>query len=240
MGYEYNRYYGFNIIQYPNENIIIQYEEYIKIDLNNINKYETIYIKSPTGTGKTRCLYDVVHLLNSSNIISITSRVNLAGEHMFDLGLDYYKKLTRNEIYKSSRLVIQLESLYKANYELFADGIIILDEINSLLSHLRSPTLDNTRRTNFLCLIEIIQNAKYVVCLDADLCDWNIEFINVLRSNNKFIIYYNWCKNKLDVPACFYDSENLMIEKMKSDIINKKYFVSCFDSLTYMKKIMNY
>ena len=84
---------------------------------------------------------------------------------------------------KCSKLVIQLESLYKCNMHNYNNGILILDEINSLLTHLRSPTMNEKRALNFGCLVNIIKNAKYIICLDADLCDWNIEFIENIRKN---------------------------------------------------------
>jgi hypothetical protein len=230
----------FNHELYPAENLIIQYNDYIKIDYSNLSNYSNIFIKSPTSTGKTRALKNIIQTLKCDNIIAITSRINLAGEIMGDLGLAFYKTMERKDFTKCDKLAIQLESLHKSNIELFEDGIIILDEINSFLSHFRSVTLDETRRLNFLCLVELIKQARYVICLDADMCDWNIKFINILRPNNKYIIYYNRIANKVGIPAIFYSNEYVMIEKMKQDIQANKYFVSCFDSLTYMKKVIGY
>ena len=136
------------IIFNPNNhnNIITKNEKYIDIDIDVLLKNKYIFLKSPTGTGKTTFLKKIIKKCNINNIISITSRTNLAGEHMKELNLKFYLHLKPDEYYNCDRLVIQLESLKKCNYKLFKNGIIILDEVNSLLSHLRSPTLINRRK----------------------------------------------------------------------------------------------
>lgn len=207
-------------------------EDYLeKIILNDI-----IYIKSPTGTGKTTFTRKLRNIF-PQNIISITCRVNLAGEHMKSLNLEFYKDV--KNMRECKKLVIQLESLYKCNYKNFIDGTLLLDETNALLSQFRSPTMTNKRKENYLYLIELIKNAKKIVCLDADLCDWNIEFIQRIR-NDKYVILYNTIKNKLNVDAVFYKSYNVLISKMKKMIENKEYFVCCFDSKSWMYKIIEY
>jgi hypothetical protein len=159
--------------------------------------------------------------------------------HCKALNLKFYSDLNYNDFQSCNRLVIQLVSLFKCNYKLFKNGIVILDEINSLLSHLRSPTLNNRRKKIYLYLIELIKNARYVISLDADLSDWNIDFLQAIEYS-EYIVYYNTFKNKLDNNAIFYKSSQTMIDIMKNNIINNKYFVACFDSLTSMKKIIDY
>ena len=39
-------------------------------------------------------------------------------------------------------------------------------------------------------LKELIINAKHVICLDADLADWNIQFLNEIKKA-EYIVYYN-------------------------------------------------
>ena len=57
--------------------------------------------------------------IDFNSIISITSRVNLASEHMKHLELDFYKNLRGDDFKCCDRLVIQLESLSKINYKVF-------------------------------------------------------------------------------------------------------------------------
>jgi len=96
--------------------------------------------------------------------------------------------------------------------------------------------MSNNRSLNFTCLIELIKKANTVICLDADMCDWNIEFINKIRGE-KYIVYYNYYPNQADVQAIIYSCEFKMINMMKK-LIDKEHFVACFDSLRYMKKVI--
>ena len=217
--------------------IIVKNETFIDIDTNKLLKHKYIFIKSPTGTGKTTYLKKLINKMNINNILSITSRVNLAGEHVKHLNLEFYQNLTNFE--KSNKLVIQLESLIKCEYELYKNGIIILDEVNSLLSHLRSPTLNNRRKHVYKYLLELIQNAKYVICMDADLADWNIKFLNEIKEES-YIVYYNTIKNKLNNKVIIYNNQQIMINKMIKQIQNNEYFISCFDSLKKMNIIIDY
>ncbi len=219
-------------------NIITVEEQYINIkNVDELLKHKFIFLKSPTGTGKTTTLKLLIDKINKNNIISITSRVNLAGEHMKDLDLEFYKVI--GDFKKENRLVIQLESLTKCSYKLFKNGILIMDEINSLLSHLRSPTLDKKRKDVYLYLIEIIKSVDYVIGLDADLSDWNIKFLQEI-DNREYVIYYNTIMNKNDITAIYYECPQIMIDLMEQYIKDNHYFVACFDSLTQMTNIINY
>jgi len=225
--------------QKNHKNIIIANEKYISVDINKLLKYNYIFLKSPTGTGKTTLLKNIIETINSKKIISITSRVNLAGEHMKTLDLSFYLDLRVDDFKYCDNLVIQLESLKKCNYKLFKNGIVILDEVNSLLSHLRSPTLNNKRKDIYMYLIELIKNAKYVICLDADLSDWNIKFLEEIKQTN-YIVYHNTIQNKLNNIATFYKCPQSVIDIMEKQIKNRKYFIACFDSLRKMNKVIEY
>jgi hypothetical protein len=228
----------FNIDKY--KNIIKQDTMYIDINVKDLIDHKMIFIKSPTGTGKTTLLKDMIKMLNNNKIISITSRVNLAGEHVKSLDLNFYKDLDSIDMKYCDNIVIQLESIWKCNYKLFRNGIIILDEVNSLLSHLRSPTFTNKRSDCYSYLMEIIKNASHIICMDADLSDWNIDFIKQITKSDDMVVYQNICKNKVNTIAEFYMCDMVMINIMMDSIKNNNYFVACFDSLTKMKQIIEY
>ena len=239
----------FNIDNHTNK--ILANETYINDNIvPKLLKFKNIFIKSPTGTGKTTLLKKMLTHLNNENIISIISRVNLGGEHLkltklnkdhleVNVGLSFYKGMTPQEYKTCNKLVVQLESIIKCNYKLFKDATVILDETNSLLSHLRSPTFKDRRASCYKYLIKIIKDADTIICLDADLSDDNIEFIKQIR-NTDYIVYQNVCKNKSNVEAIFYDSSLKTIKIMAERIRNKQYFVACFDSLTMMETVLEY
>ena len=219
------------------KNIIIKNETYIDVDIPKLLKFKNIFIKSATGTGKTTILKEIIKAINLKNILSITSRVNLASEHMKHINLQFYKDVKNYS--ECSDLVIQLESLIKCNYQLFEGGVIILDEVNSLFSHLRSPTLNKRRKEVYMYLVELIKNAKYVICLDADLSDWNIQFLNDIK-NEPYIVYFNEVKNKSDNEVKFYKNPQIMIDKIALQIQNNIPCICSFDSLRIMNLIIIY
>jgi hypothetical protein len=231
-------------------NIIIQDERFIDIEsyIEKLIKYKYICLKSPTGTGKTTVLKKIIEKIDIPNVISITSRVNLAGEHTKSLNLSFYLDMKTPEDFETcERLVIQLESLKKCNYKLFKNSIVILDEVNSLLSHLRSPTMFNKRRETYLYLVELIKNASYVISMDCDLSDWNITFLQEIEntntdtsSDNNYIVYYNTVKNKLGTTAIFYYCLQTMIDVMIENLKNGQHFIACFDSLKQMNLIIDF
>lgn len=221
------------------ENNILHNSKYIDVNIDELLKYNIIYLKSPTGTGKTTILKDILKEIDCDNILSIVSRVNLAREHIKHIDLDCYKDIKSNEIKYSNRLAVQLESIYKIGYKNFKNGVVILDEINSLLSHLKSPTMNNIRSECYLYLCEVIKNAKYIIAMDADLSDWNIQFIKSIRKDN-YIVYQNICKNKIDTNCTVYINDQVVVNKMAEHIKNNKPFVSCFDSKTKMNRVIEY
>jgi len=96
---------------------------------------------------------------------------------------------------------------------------IILDEIESLLAHLSSPTLSTKR--NIVCLIiqQLLKNAKWVLSLDADFGQRSYEFLSLLLSPPKLVI--NNClttKRKF----LFTSKYETRCHQLLEDIKNKK------------------
>ncbi len=124
-------------------------------------------------------------------------------------------------------------------YLKFKNGIIILDEINSLLEYFRSPTLKNYRKKIFLLFIELLKNASQIICLDADLCDMNMTFLFEILGHKKHVLIYNEYKNRLGIDCKFFESDKRLKLLLIEHIVNKKYFIACFDSKTYMMNLIN-
>lgn len=95
------------------------------------------------------------------------------------------------------------------------------------------------RKEIYLYLVELIKNAKYVISLDADLSDWNIEFLQKVKQRD-YIVYHNINKNKKGIDTIMYKYSGKLLEKMKDNLIINKYFIACFDSLKKMNKIIDY
>ncbi len=124
-------------------------------------------------------------------------------------------------------------------YQKFNNGIIILDEINSLLEYFRSPTLKNYRKKIFLLFIELLKNASQIICLDADLCDMNMTFLFEILGHKNHILIYNEFKNRLGINCKFFESDKRLKLILIEHIVNKKYFIASFDSKNYMMNLID-
>ena len=70
--------------------------------------------------------------------------------------------------------------------------IIIIDEIESVLNHFSSHTFKKQARNDFLLLEHLIKNSNKMICLDGDISNRSIDFINNFGESiiieNKYIL----------------------------------------------------
>lgn len=156
-----------------------------------------IFIKSGTGSGKSKALLDFIEpkLTDKTTTIPtitptmciLTYRAALANElHTKYQHLDFalYSTLGKN-IEKQPRLIIQVESIWKLN-EFFQDkdnlqyyDIIIIDEIVKLIEQLHSPLITNHK--SFQSTICELFSCKKLICMDAFLTDNCINSLLQIR-----------------------------------------------------------
>jgi hypothetical protein len=84
------------------------------------------------------------------------------------------------------------------NYDKDQDHrIVICDEINSLIDHFYSSTMDGKRNKCFLNFCRIISSASYVIMCDANITGKVLSFLKIHTSLGKKVYYYkNYCPNK--------------------------------------------
>ena len=244
--YNYNKI-SFNIDKYNNiKDEISDLKDMKEEDFNKLNDHEIIAIKSKPGTGKTTFLNKFLPKYFDKPILSIVSRTNLSYGHSDSMPyLINYKDSEAKDfkIYDSytakqkNKLVVQLESIINFDHKYFKDGIIILDEVNSLLNHFRSTTLSGKRKLIFRQFIEILRNANKILLLDADLTDWNLNFIFSITKNKNHIVYQNSYKNRVGIDAIFYNKSITLLNKLFDSLKENKFFICCFDSMTYLNTV---
>lgn len=203
----------------------------IKYDIIENNKYitrleeiykgikegvRTIILHSPTGSGKTTSIEKIIEYFNKeclikeanneSSILSIVSRRSMCGTHINafkNLGLESYLN-SFDFVPKYITSVEHLKYLGNRKY-----NIIILDEINSLLSYYYSNTLDNRRLICFQNLCKLMLHADLVICCDSNVTNIVHKFIdNQRKIFGKVIKYRNINKNKENVTMNIYQSKN--------------------------------
>ena len=213
-----------------------------KLGYDFIQEKRNYIIKSDTGTGKTT---SVKHFLNKTNdnFISIVSRVSLGQEQYNNfnendfLDCKFYQQVEfmKNE----DNIIIQLDSLLKVHRNIdISQYVIVLDEFESILDHLfNSPTLKKNRVLIFMKFIEILKQCKNFICIDADITNKSVEFIETFI-NRKYKLFENEYKHNKGVEALEIPECNVFITLLQQE----KKFLCCCDSKTqaeYIYKELN-
>lgn len=150
------------------------------------------YIKSPKGTGKTTLLKGLVEYYRNNaaeplRILLIGHRRSLIGATAKTLGLTSYLKHVdgKAEEYNSPTpfYAICLDSLMRLDPAKHQYDVIIIDEVEQVLSHLLSNTL-KAKRSNIMALLQdYLKRARQVFALDADLSQLTLGVINAMDTD---------------------------------------------------------
>jgi len=201
--------------------------DFFTVDYNYI-------VKSDTGTGKTTSFKHYAKSNNKSlNFLSIVSRVSLGWEQSISFakqeGLDdpwFYKNIGASEKFKEgTNIVIQVDSIMRLYNMDFSNYVLFLDEFNSLIEYvITSPTLNKTRSIIYTLLIKIINQSKQIICVDADISDTSMRFLEFTNKKCQYI--KNGYKHNDGVKATeIFDSV-----KFISQLKKEPKFMCCCDS----------
>lgn len=252
----------------PYEPITQDITNIISVDMNNkyiydktytgeqltpeiFNNYDTIILKSTTGTGKTTAVAELCkNLTNNELIVSIIDRVALANQHKLTfkekdiLLLSYLddNKEKQLDIY-TDNVVICINSFLKYQYmsiEQIKNTVLYIDEISSLLESLTHNTLlDKCLKPLMILLMKFIKHSKKVIVSDALIND-NVFTLLECRSDEKKIFINNSFIKFQDVPAVRINNEYEYIDKLIDNIKINKYFFACSDSCKEITKLYYY
>ena len=216
------------------------------------NKKYCFYI-SPPGTGKTDLTVD--YLKNESYILALTSRITLA--------YNIFNKFTESNIniknYKDSppvvngikqkyyKLICQLDSLL--NYKEILNDVkrlnktnLYIDEIESFLYHLlftQTQLMKDERKNIISFVVKIIRNCKKIICTDADISDFTLDFFDQFINNNNCVILENANIRTCDIDkeAYFYNSQDQIIEEIIKCVNGGGFPWICCDQKKMVRKI---
>lgn len=221
----------------------LEYKQDIKIDnlfdqedykfTGLINKFVDdagcYIIKSGMGTGKTQFLKKLIESkFASKRIIYLSHRQtftsNIYGTFK-ELGFHNYMVKT-DRLFEYDKIIIQIDSLTHLLKEedntIKSFDFVIIDEIESILNHLSSPTLETKRDVVCMILEIFIKNAKWVLGMDADFGNRAYDFITQIREKPKCIIN-TFVNNKR--RFMFNENFELRMHQIIEDIKNKKNIV---------------
>jgi hypothetical protein len=206
--------------------------KHIKLPKNK----KCVVIKSDTGTGKTTIVKEYLADKHNCKFISIVSRITL-GEEQYSIFRDsgISCKLYNEEdswFQQDDSMVICIDSLKKIARGDFGDYVIFMDEYNSLIEHLFSSKTLNDRRTQiFQILCNVLNEAKQVFCVDADLQGHTLELLDYLKID--YDLYINTYQHNKGVRA----TEYFNIESYTEDLVKSDKFLMCCDSKSSCIKV---
>ncbi len=140
------------------------------------------FIKSGLGTGKTTLLKKwLKEDLTNQGAFSLGCRNTLLHQFCESAGFYHIHEHNFGDMRHdpNGQFALCVDSLLKFKPEDFDDKVIILDEVRSILPHLlTSATIPKHLRNHIINLFkEAIRRASRVICLDGNLCDWVVEFL---------------------------------------------------------------
>ena len=193
----------------------------------NLEEKGGFVIKSDTGTGKTTLLKDEL-FKSGQKFISIVSRVSLGKEQYqnfneYGINCKFYANCWPE---KGDSIITTIDSLLGCGKLMKDIGqyTLFIDEFNSVLEYIMQADtcLSKVRAKIWKYLIYILLNCKNFVCVDADISDMSIKFLEDLKLKYKYI--NNVFKHNKGVEAIEFFNLAKFIDEIKK---NKKYIVCC-------------
>jgi hypothetical protein len=154
-----------------------------------------IGIRAPKGAGKTRLLEQ--WLADQPMVLSLTHRISLGAALSSRLGLVWCKTIDTGAGRSFNadgdcweglppRYSLCFDSLLSIRPEVFAGATLVLDEAEQGLAHLLlSATCREHRGLLIQRLQQIIRAASRIICLDADLSDTTLRWVEKARQDRR-------------------------------------------------------
>jgi len=187
---------------------------------------DTLLIKSPMGTGKTKAL---VEYLNSNQvpkdarIIIISFRKSTSKLHK-NIGCEFIDYQTVDGIINHDKVIVQYESVCRLKIRDLDKTILILDEVESILTQTESLQGNNGNNI-FSCWInfdDLIKNLARVIAMDADtgLCTYDLL---AYASKHVRMINNLWQPSPEEAPInVYYDKQEAFMATIAAAATNAK------------------
>ena len=219
-------------------------------------KIKVLAIKSGYGTGKTQTIKYIMTTHKPKSVLWIVHRISLT-KNLMGIFESFGFKSYQEKQFNAKYIICQIESLHKL-YEIVTGengehmfvgdilhtikipyfDLIIMDEIESLIYHLESPTIASI---NDACdtICNLNRKANKIIGLDGDFSNRSFEFLNYIENMNKslskkhkqnFTIINNTCQ-AITKNFIFHPKRKDIEVLIEQDIIDKKkIFIVCMSS----------
>lgn len=201
-----------------------------------------IIIRSGQNTGKTtsNIKYCLDNDLLYFSICPLKSIANSQYNSFKDAGIKcvYYEDFKKNkddpEISTSS-VFTTIDSILDYKHLDFKDRTIFLDEVHSLIKYILSCENIGGRRLPIISfLLKIMRECKQIIAVDGDICNNTIALLELIKPHRAMPYRFinNIYKSYSGVDVVLMNEYDEMINKMKQDILENKYFLCCCNTKT--------
>jgi hypothetical protein len=212
-------------------NSFIKYYTYCRKSCNQIitNKnYKIQVLQSAKGTFKTGRIQNFLNDFQDESVILFSCRVSFSN-YMKGIYKNFDNYIDKNytKCSKNNKIIFSCESLYKNPIDKY--DIVIIDEVNLFIQAFNSDFNKNLieNRNKF---IKILQNAKFIIILDALIPPIIFDILHKFLPNDNIYFSKNTFFQNCDVV--YYKTPfNQMIIEMIECIKNKKPIQICVGSV---------
>lgn len=186
-----------------------------------------------TGEGKTLLMAEIAILAKKEKLRVgyIAHRVSLIANSAKRLNLENYQDLKPFDMPYVQGSAICANSLDKLYFSRFFDNcdILFIDEVKQVLEHILYGTMKSESRAKVLESIKYaIQNAKLVICADADLDQETLDWLNSCRPvTHEIKSDLSGKPPKVDKTVFFGKYDIIQTSAIHSVLSGKKTLIQC-------------
>lgn len=208
---------------------------------HEMREYElvpTLVVKAQMKIGKTKMIHNYINNnFNDNSIIKFITFRQTFSNNIYNSFNDFelYSNITSDIISEEhKRIIIQVESLCRINFDNVVTDLLILDEVESVFSQISSG-LHKHFNASLSMFIWLLKTSKYVICLDANISNRTYNILKKFR--NEYDIFYH-CNNYFTSEGDkYYVTENIdkWVSKIKNKINENKNIVIATNSINEAK-----
>jgi hypothetical protein len=211
---------------------------YNKSSLDPYEYRPTLIVSAQMKMGKTKTLKKYIEeyfpesIIDNSVIRFMSARMTFSSSLLNEFSdFTLYNTIDEHIINASRfpRVIVQVESLHRLSERDDVD-LLILDEVESILEQFNSPLHKNLIKT-FAIFEKLMRDAKYVICMDANISDRTYNIIKTMRSNHEIYFHQNRFSKAKDDKYFFTSSMYTWYNKLETFLPTKKRIVIPTNSL---------
>ncbi len=181
--------------------IILNSKRLLPDTQKRLPRFGLLGVKSAKKTGKTRSIIKQIIeecKAQSFSILSLFPRISLGLQSCAEWGIPWKsdldlvtedgQDLTRMQRDHTSEIGLCFDSLLAVSWREW--DVLILDELHTLLEHLltANTAIANNRPQIIAAFEKLCRNAKLILCLDADLDDADIHYMEAIAGRKMFLV----------------------------------------------------